>query len=147
MFSGAIDKDKEATVGPVLVVVLLARRRSHGKAFRVSRREDQEKRCLVGNPSGREGDGVAGWDSWNLKREPSESRCRRKTLVPSSTLQAGVYAWGRRAGKEPRPEMEMTKKESLILLPRRRGRRRRVKRPRKTAIWLRLCTSAKLQSS
>ena len=62
---------------------------------------------------------------------------------PGRSLRLGTE----KAGKESRPEMEMTKKESLILFPRRRGRRRRVKRPRKTAIWLRLCTSAKLQSS
>ena len=39
------------------------------------------------------------------------------------------------------------KKELLILFPRKGGRRRRVKWPRKTATWLRLCSSAKLQSS
>ena len=38
-------------------------------------------------------------------------------------------------------------KELLFLFPSRGGRRRRVKRPRKTAIWLWLCSSAKLQSS
>ena len=72
-----------------------------------------------------------------------EKNSGAKFNSPGRSLRLGTG----RAGKESRPEMEMTKKESLILFPRRRGRRRRVKRPRKTAIWLRLCTSAKLQSS
>ena len=72
-----------------------------------------------------------------------EKNSGAKFNSPGRSLRLGTE----RVGKESRPEMEMTKKESLILLPRRRGRRRRVKRPRKTAIWLRLYTSAKLQSS
>ena len=55
---------KEVTVGPVLEVVLFGKKKELWKGeevFRVSRRKDQEKRCLVDNSSGREGDGVAGW--------------------------------------------------------------------------------------
>ena len=62
-------------------------------------------------------------------------------------LVLGLFLEKERAGKEPRQEKEMTEKELLILFPRRGGRRRRVKRSRKTAIWLWLCSSAKLQSS
>ena len=72
-----------------------------------------------------------------------EENSGAKFNSPGRSLRLGTE----RVGKESRPEMEMTKKESLILFLRRRGRRKRVKRPRKTAIWLRLCTSAKLQSS
>ena len=69
--------------------------------------------------------------------------------------QAQLY----RQGSTPE-EKEMTKTELLTsqgkkqkekelstLFPSRGGRGRRVNRPRKTAIWLWLCSSAKLQSS
>ena len=61
---------KEVTVGPVLEVVLFGKKKKElwngEEVFRVSRREDQEKRCLVGNSSGRKEDGVAGWKESSL---------------------------------------------------------------------------------
>ena len=47
-----------------------------------------------------------------------------------------------RAGRKP-----MQKKELLLLFLKKGGRGRRIKWPRETAIWLRLCSLAKLQSS
>ena len=47
-----------------------------------------------------------------------------------------------RAGRKP-----MQEKELLLLFLKRGGRGRRIKRPRETAIWLRLCSLAIPQSS
>ena len=47
-----------------------------------------------------------------------------------------------RAGRKP-----MQEKELLLLLLKREGRGRRIKRPRETAICLRLCSLVILQSS
>ena len=44
-------------------------------------------------------------------------------------------------------EEKQEEKKLLVLFPSRGGRRKRVKRPRETAIWLWLYSSAKLRSS
>ena len=60
-----------------------------------------------------------------------EKNSGAKFNSPGRSLRLGTE----RVGKESRPEMEMTRKESLILLPRRKGRRRRVKRPLRAGVF------------
>ena len=52
-----------------------------------------------------------------------------------------------RRGGKGRAEQGKLLEESFFLFPKKGGRRRRVKRPRKSATWLRLYTSAIPQSS
>ena len=116
------------------------------EVFRVSKREDQERRDVwLVIPLGEKEMELLGF-----LESGEESRVKlmqeKNSGAKLNSTGGGLYLGKERAGREPRQEKEMTKKEPLILFPRRGGRRRRVKRPRKTAIWLRLCSSAKLQS-
>ena len=77
------------------------------------------------------------WSLWSPVHEGTPV-CSRV----SSETERDPWISRARAGRKP-----MQKKELLLLFLKRGGRGRRIKRPRKTAIWLRLYSLAKLQSS
>ena len=76
---------------------------------------------------------------WGMEFTPG-----KKAQVIGAMVSVSRDPWisGARAGRKP-----MQKKKLLLLFLKRGGRGRRIKRPRKTAIWLWLYSLAKLQSS
>ena len=76
---------------------------------------------------------------WGMEFTPGK---RAQVIGAMVSVSRDLWISEERAGRKP-----MQEKELLLLFLKRGGRGRRMKRPRETAIWLRLCSLAIPQSS